>query len=422
MRLPLIFAPLRHRDFRLLWIGQTISTFGNFVYQVAVPFQLLALGATPVQLGIGAALSAGVSLVLFLFGGALVDRLPRRRIILASDLLSGVVVTSIAVLGWTGLLRIEHIYVEAAFFGLTSAFFFPAMGAIIPELVPADILLQGNTLRSLSRQIARLAGPVTGGLLVVFAGPPTAFFVDGLTFFAGFVALAAARPPAAVTVVRAHLLREIRDGFAFTFSLPWLWITIFLFALVNAAFVGAIVVALPLLVRDVLHADARMFGLIEALTGVGEIAGAILLGQLRIVRIGVVMFLSAVLDGLTLAVFGLTDLVPIVLVAAAIGGIGITGFGVLWETALQQHVPRHLLGRVTSVDYFGGTLLGPVAPLVAGLLVTANGSSFVFVLAGSSIAVLCLGALLVPSIRQLRNGTSDSSEERLRRDEGVRQP
>jgi len=401
-RLPLILEPLRHRDFRLLWIGQTISTFGNFVYQVAVPFQLLALGATPVQLGIGAALSAGVSVVTLLFGGALVDRLPRRRVILASDLLSGFVVCSVAVLGWTGLLRIEHIYLEAAIFGLTSSFFFPAMGAIIPDLVPADILLQGNTLRSVSRQIARLAGPVTGGLLVVLAGPPTAFFLDGLTFFAGFLALAAARPPSPGLPPRRHLLREIRDGFAFTFSLPWLWITIFLFALVNAAFVGALVVALPLLVRDTLHADARLFGLIEGMTGIGEIAGAILLGRLRIARAGVVMFLAAVLDGLSLAVFGLTDLVALLLGVAAVGGIGITGFGVLWETALQRHVPRHLLGRVTSVDYFGGTLLGPVAPIIAGLLAAAYGAPFVFVLAGSSIAALCLLALAVPSIRQLR--------------------
>ena len=376
--------------------------FGNFVYLVAVPFQLLALGATPVQLGIGAALSAGVSIVTLLFGGALVDRLPRRQVILASDLLSGVAVCVVAVLGWTGLLRIEHIYIEAAFFGLTSSFFSPAMGAIIPELVPAEILLQGNTLRSSSRQIARLAGPVTGGLLVVLAGPPTAFFVDGLTFFAAFIALAAARPPAVGSPPRRHLLREIRDGFAFTFSLPWLWITIFLFALVNAAFLGALVVALPLLVRDVLHADARLFGFIEAMVGVGQIAGAILLGQLRIARAGIVMFLAAVLDGLSLAAFGLTDVVPLILGIAAIGGIGITGFDVLWTTALQQHVPRHLLGRVISVDHFGGTLLGPAAPLVAGILAASYGAPFVFVLAGSSIAALCLLALAVPSIRQLR--------------------
>ena len=401
-RVPLILEPLRHRDFRLLWIGQTISMFGNFVHQVAVPFQLLALGATPVQLGIGAALSAGVSIVMLLFGGALVDRLPRRRVILASDLLSGVAVSVVAVLGWTGQLRIEHIYIEAAFFGFISSFFSPAMGAIIPELVPAKILLQGNTLRSFSRQISRLAGPVTGGLLVVLVGPPTAFFVDGLTFFVAFLALAAARPSAAGSAPRRHLMREIRDGFAFTFSLPWLWITIFLFALVNAAFVGALVVALPLLVRDVLHADARLFGLIEAMVGVGQITAAILLGQLRIARAGVVMFLAAVLDGLALAAFGLTDVVPLILGIAAIGGIGITGFDVLWETALQQHVPRHLLGRVISVDHFGGTLLGPVAPLVAGILAASYGASFVFVLAGSSIAALCLLALAVPSIRQLR--------------------
>ena len=86
MKLPLLLEPLRHRDFRLLWTGQTISIFGNSLHQIAVPFQLLALGASPVQLGIGASISTAVSLVLFLYAGAIVDRIPRRRVILLCDL------------------------------------------------------------------------------------------------------------------------------------------------------------------------------------------------------------------------------------------------------------------------------------------------------------------------------------------------
>jgi MFS family permease len=175
MRLPRVLEPLRHRDFRLLLTGQTVSRFGNFIYFVALPFQILVLGGSPVQLGLSAAISTGTMVAFLLLGGAIVDRLPRRRIILASDFASGSVVAAISVLGLTGALRIEHLYVASAFYGMTAAFFQPAMTAIIPELVPAQVLQSGNAINGLSDQSARVAGPVVGGLIVAVAGPPVAF-------------------------------------------------------------------------------------------------------------------------------------------------------------------------------------------------------------------------------------------------------
>ena len=402
MKLPLLLEPLRHRDFRLLWTGQTVSVFGDFMHGVALPFQLLALGATPVQLGLGVSISIAVQLVLILFGGAIVDRLPRRRIILASDLLSGIAVTLVGTLSIAGLLRIEYVYLEAAFFGATAAFFMPAMGAIIPELVPSDVLVQGNTLRGFSRQAARLGGPVLGGILVAGPGPGWALIADGVTFFVSFVALSAARPAGGAPKPRRPLLHEIREGIAFTFSVGWLWITIALFALVNASFTGPMSVGLPLLVRDVLRADARAFGLITAAGGVGEIVGGLFVGHVRLRRIGIAMYLFAAAGGLGVMTFGLFPRLPIVLLASVGIGVSFVGFGVLWESAVQRNVPRELLGRVGSVDWFGSLLLGPVSPLVVGAIVQSVGPAAVFTVAGALAAALCLGALLVPSIRDLR--------------------
>src|SRR5260370_34786634 len=107
---------------------------GNSIYGVALPFQILALGGSPLQLGTGYAIYAGVQLVLILFGGALVDRLPRRRVILASDFASGIVVGGVAILAVAGQLRIEHLYVASAFFGAAASFSVPAMSSIVPEL------------------------------------------------------------------------------------------------------------------------------------------------------------------------------------------------------------------------------------------------------------------------------------------------
>ena len=256
MNLPRVLEPLRHRDFRLLWTGQTVSSLGNSFNFVAIPFQILALGGGALELGLTAAIGSATTLVALLISGAIVDRVPRRTVILTSDLASGFVVSIVAVLGFAGSLRIEHLYAASAIIGVTVAFFGPAMTAIIPELVPPDILQAGNAVRGLSRQLGRLGGPVLGGVIVAVAGPPIAFALDAASFFLSFALLSFARPPRREPPGSAALLEQVRAGFAFTFSLPWLWTTILLFALINVAFFGPLTVALPLLVRDVLLGDA----------------------------------------------------------------------------------------------------------------------------------------------------------------------
>src|SRR5437667_34078 len=210
MRLPRIVEPLRHRDFRLLWTGQTVSVFGDFVHNVALPFQILALGGGPLELGLWGAIFSGATLVFSLLGGAIADRFPRRSVILASDLVSGAIV-----------------------------------GAIAP------------------------------------------------------------------------LLRQVREGLAYAFSVPWLWIFIFAWAIVLLGMVGPLGVAMPILVRDVLRGDARLYGLITAAIGVGEVVTSIVLAQVRIRRLGIAICLFAILGGLSIAGIGLVPAAGATMVFAA---------------------------------------------------------------------------------------------------------
>lgn len=401
MRLPRIVEPLRHRDFRLLWTGQTLSLLGTFVSNIAYPFQILQLGGSALELGLLVSLYAGSSLVFLLIGGAAADRVPRRTLIVVTELAGGATIGIVAILGFAGGLQIWHLYVSYALFGATSAFSVPALGAIIPELVPEEILVPGNAVQGLSRQGARVAGPVVGGLLVATAGPPAAFAFDAVTFFvsAGAVALTRARPVASQAA--RSILGEIREGIGFVFSVQWLWVTIFGWSLIVAAFIGAVVVALPLLVTRVLGGGAEMYGFISAAVGVGEAIGATAIAQVRIRRTGLVMYLFGTLSGVAFFIYGLVPTVPGALAASAIQGLSFACFGVLWVTALQVNVPRRLLGRVTSVDYFGGGLLAPIAPIGAAFLAQSQGPAFVFVVAGAITVVLTLAALLLPSIRDL---------------------
>jgi hypothetical protein len=396
-----ILQPLRHRDFRLLWIGQSVSEIGNGLYYVALPFQILALGGSPLQLGLGFTIYATAQLVVILFGGAIVDRLPRRRVILASDVASGLVMGVIAVLGITGHLQIAHLYVAAALFGVAFSFRRPAMNAIMPELVPKDVLLAGNSLRGLAAQSSRVVGPLVGGLLVARAGSPVAFAVDAVTFFFSFAVFFLAKPPRREPQPRASLLSQVREGLAFTFSVKWIWLTIVGFGFTNGFYFAAFTVALPLLVTRVLHGSAATFGLIGAAGGVGEVIGGLLAGNLRVRRLGLAMYAANAAIGLSSIGYGV-PLLPVVLLGAAGFGASIVFSNTLWDTAIQKHVPANLIGRVTSIDFFGSFLVGPVAPIAAAAAIPLIGPGAIFLIAGGvSIVYSVVAPALNRSIREL---------------------
>lgn len=346
---------------------------GSFVSQIAYPFQVLQLGGSALELGVLVSVFMASTLVFMLIGGAVADRVERRTLIVVTELGSGVTVGIVAVLGFAGALEIWHLYLSYVWFGAATAFSIPALGAIIPDLVPEEILIPGNAVQGLSRQGARIGGPIVGGLLVATVGPTAAFAFDAVTFFlsAGAVALTRGRPSTAEP--GRSIVAEIWEGLTFVFSVQWLWVTIFGWSFIAAAFIGALAVALPLLVTGVLGGGAATYGIISAAVGVGELIGASVIAQVRIRRSGLAMYLFGTAGGVALLLYGLLPTVPGAVIAGAIQGLTFACFGVLWVTAMQVHVPRRLLGRVTSVDYFGGSLLAPIAPVGAALLAQSRG-------------------------------------------------
>jgi MFS family permease len=402
VKAPRILEPLRHRDFRLLWTGQTLTLLGSFVSQVAYPFQIFQLGGSAIELGALASVFTGSSLVFLLLGGAIADRVPRRMLIVIAELASGLASGAIALLGYAGALQIWHLYVAVGLLGAATSFSVPAIGALIPELVPEEILVPGNAIRGMSRQASRTGGPVIGGLLVALSGPAAAFAFDALTFFVSALAVMFIRArPVVVSKASTSIVADIREGLAFVFATQWLWVTIFGWSLINAAFIAAFVVGLPLLVTETLGMGAVAFGFITAAMGLGEAVGGAVIGQVRIRRAGLAMYLFGVMSGVGLLVYGLAPTLPGALIAGWMLGFSFVCFGVLWESALQRHVPRQMLGRVTSVDWFGGGLLGPVAPIAGALISQAYGPPALFIVAGTVATVLTLLGLAPPSIRRL---------------------
>lgn len=401
VRWPRLLLPLRHRDFRLLWTGQTVSSFGNNVHSVAMPFQLLALGATPVQLGIAVAINFATSIMFLLVGGAIADRLPRRTLIVASDLVGGCVVAVVALLSATGQLRIEHVYVLSFALGAADAFLRPAYNAIIADLVPRDILRAGNAARLLGRSLARIAGPTLGGLAVVIAGPALAFGINALTFFFSLATLLLARPPRRLSAPPASLFRDVREGLGYVFSVRWLWTTTVYFMAVNVAFAGQSGVMTPLLVRDVLLGNAETYGVINSAYGVGTILASIVIAQLAIRRPGRLMFGFEVFACVATLAIGLIPSVPAVVVLMALVGVGLASSTVIWEALLQRHVPERMLGRVSSIDLLGNSLINPIGPIAAAALVGSIGPANTFVVAGAYALALASIWLVASPLRHV---------------------
>ena len=402
MRLPAVLTPLRDRDFRLLLVGQTVSNFGNNFFLVALPFQLIALGATPVQLGIAVTLAGVSTLVFLLIGGAIADRASRRRVILTADAAGALATGAIAVLASSGQLRIEHLYAGALILGGSSAFRFPAYTAIITELVPADLLTEANAARTLGGALGRTAGPVAAGLVVAYFGTPLAFGIDALTFVFSFVAFLAAHPTARPATAAAPILAQVREGILFVTSTRWLWMALVALTFINLSYGGQIGVMTPLFVRDTLHAGAATFGAVTAAFGLGRVVGGFVLPQLKIARPGVGMYVFELIAGIATLAVGLVVWLPATFVGMALMGLALSSSDTLFETLIQRNVPRELLGRVTSVNFFVGSLFVPLSPLLAGALVDIASPAMTFVIAGLWAAGIAALLLVISPVRALR--------------------
>jgi hypothetical protein len=198
------------------------------------------------------------------------------------------------------------------------------------------------------------------------------------------------------------LLTQIREGVSFTFSVTWMWVAIVGFAVTNGFFFAGFTVALPILVLNVLKGTPATFGFIGASAGLGEVVGGLLVGNLKIRRVGVGIYAFSGLLGVGFAGYGIAPVLPVVLVAAFTFAVSIVMANTLWESALQKHVPGRLLGRVNSVDSFGSFLVAPAAPIVAAAAIGRVGPGAIFLVGGAVALAWWSGALLlVRSAREL---------------------
>jgi MFS family permease len=397
-----LLRPLRERDFALLWTGMTVSLLGDGIFLVAEAWQVYDLDNDPIALSIvGTSWTLGM-VAFLLTGGIVSDRIDRRRVLILADLGRAAALVGMGVLSVTGVVEIWHLVVLSLFMGAGDAFFGPAFGAIVPDIVSAEQLVQANALQQLVQQsAAKLVGPALGGLVVAAIGAGPAFLVDAGTFALSAVCVALLKVRSRAVERARSARQDLREGLAFVRGEPWLWSTIIAASLSLLFFLGPLEVLLPYVIRNDLDAGAGGFGLVLAAAGAGSIVVSIALSQVGIPR-RYLTFMYAMWAVATLPLIGYalgTSLWQFVLLGLFYGACE-TGGMVVWGTLMSTRVPADLRGRVHSLDWFMSIGLTPISFALTGPLSSAIGIDATLIIAAIVPALAMVVLYVVAGLRR----------------------
>ena len=396
-----LLRPLRERDFALLWLGMTVSLIGDGIFLVAQAWQVYDLDNDPVALSlVGTAWTVGM-VAFLLTGGIVSDRAERRRVLIAADLIRALALVAMGVLSLSGAIAIWHLVALAVVIGAGEAFFGPAFGALIPDVVDAEHLVQANALDQLVRQAgARLLGPALGGGIVALVGVGSAFLIDAGTFALSAVCVAALRVRSLPEARARSARRELREGLRFVREQPWLWATVISASTGLLFFLGPVEVLLPFIVRNDVGAGAGGYGAVLACAGVGSILVSLALSQFGVPR-RYLTFMYAVWTVGTLPLIGYAygGSVWQLGLLSFVYGTCMTAGMVVWGTLMSTRVPPHLRGRVHSLDWFVSIALTPISFAVTGPVSKAIGIDATMWVAAIVPAVICVVLYVVAGLR-----------------------
>jgi hypothetical protein len=399
---PMMLRPLRIRDFRLVFSGETVSLLGDQFHFVALAWLALQLTGSGLALGTVLMTAAIPRAVFMLVGGAFSDRLSPRNLMLISNAIRAVVVGILAALVISGNAQLWHLYVLAAIFGLVDAFFYPALNTIVPMLVSETHLPAANALMQGTQQLTGLIGPAIAGFVIAAVQTGPAFAVDAVSFAVAATVLVAVRggrrgaapvTDPGPTVAGPSMLATIGEGIAYAWRDPAIRSLLVLIAAFNFAFTGPVNVGIAW-IADNRFGGSADFGILLSSWGAGALVGAVMAGSIRHVpnlgwvTMGVSLVLGAGLAGIGVAPSMLSTLAVLVTMGVGIGFINVRV--IAW---VQGRVPGSMLGRVMSLVSFGSVSLAPVSLALAGATIDFGATSAMFGVAGAIVVAATLAGI-----------------------------
>ena len=361
-----VFAATRHRDFRLFLIGQFVSLCGTWIQTVAQGWLVLQLTNSAFAVGLVTAMGSLPILLFTLYGGVVADRVNKRRLVLLLQSLMLIEALILAILTQLHLITVHWVMGLAVFSGLLSAFEVPTRQSMIAEIVAREDLMNAIALGSSAFNVARVVGPSIAGALIATVGLPACFFVNAASYLAVIVSLTRMRVARPANPSQVETLGALKEGFRYIFGNPLpraVMILIATFSVFGFSFMPM----MPVFARDVLHLDAKGYGVLVSAVGLGAAAAAIFMAGFGGRTPGPRLVLgSSLLFGLVLTAAGLAPEFWSAIVLFTLSGCNMALNGIAANTTLQTQAPDHLRGRVMSFYSFVVLGLAPFGSFQAG--------------------------------------------------------
>jgi MFS family permease len=366
------FAPLRTRNYRLYFTGQTISLTGTWFVLIATGWLVLSLSHSGAVLGALIAAELLPSLLLGAYAGVVADRVNKRTLILADNVLAAVLSALLALACLTGTVTLWMVFAFGITLGVTAAFAQPAQQAFLSEMVSDVELKQAVTLNSMMGSVARTIGPACAGLLIVGAGVSACFALNALSYIAVFASFARMR--SAALTIPERVVREpgqLREGLHYVRSRSQLLWPLLMMALVGT-FAYEFAVTLPLMAKA-LHGSASTYGLMTAAMGVGSVAAGLLVNHKLTVGLRSLCWLSLAF-GASIALAALAPSILVELGALVLVGAASTAFMATTTSSLQLAAAPLFRGRVMGLAWVANAGSTPVGAPVVGVLAALEGA------------------------------------------------
>ncbi|MFB9250382.1 MFS transporter [Sphaerisporangium melleum] len=395
------FPVLAIRDFRLLLADRLLAPAAVAFSLVGVSFAVLDLTGSTADLSYVLAAQIAPSLVFTLISGVVADRVPPQRVVVAANIMIAVAEGLLGILVLGGHVLLWHMIVLEALTGVGMAVFYPASQALLPKIVPDELLQQANAISRLAMNGAQMGGAAVAGVVVAAVGPGWALTVCGVGLLGTIPLLLAIRVTGHAEGGGAGMLSDLRDGWSEFASHTWLWVIVVQYCVILMAWYGGFMVLGPAVAKAELG-GATAWGAIASAEALGLIIGGLL--SLRFAPKRPILFVAIV--G---AVFAIPPLslamhwpLPAVFLAAVFFGLSMEVMAVQWSVALARNVPADRLARVSAYDALGSVTAMPLGALLAGPIAEKIGPAPTQYGAGALIVLVSGFSLLSRQVRTMR--------------------
>lgn len=387
---------LKNKNFMLLWFGQLISLFGNNIHSLAVMWYVKEVTGSTAQMGMSLIFSQLPFILVSPIAGTVADRCDRKKIIVFTDLINGILVGIIALLIYSHNMEIEILYIISAIMSLIKAFFSPAIAASVPSIVHKDNLIKANSMTQFTRNIAAIFGPILAGVLIAAFGIPFMFLLDSISYILSSVSESFIHIPKVKSYKlkssdsknKNRTIEDIKAGFHYTFQNKELLHFIIVGGVIINFFTAPLSMFIPLFSDNILNMGSKAYGILMSSLAIGSLIMTFLVPLLS-EKFGhyTLTFIGLTCEGIFMILFSMcsnfySSIISLLLLGASFGMCNVS-----LGTVFQTLISNELMGRVSSIMGILCSITIPLGCFLAGVALEMINISIILLFSGIVVTI-----------------------------------